>query len=105
MNAFHRSALVSFSVQPLSHASLTTETQRTKRLHREYSKLLSRFWLRLRFRNAIDHSAIGCHQILRRRCFDLGCRDVLEWRQQRIDLLWIVTEKCDRRKDVRLSLS
>src|SRR4029079_18545884 len=29
---------------------------------------LARLWLRLRFRNAIDHGAIRCDEILRRRC-------------------------------------
>src|SRR6185503_6504121 len=51
---------------------------------------LARLWLRLGFRNAIDHGAIGCHQIFRRRCFNLRYGDVLERSQQRIDLLWIV---------------
>ncbi len=44
-------------------------------------------------RDAIDHRAIRRHEILRRRCFDLRRRDVLEGRQERVDLLRVVAEQ------------
>src|SRR5688572_20356258 len=55
--------------------------------------------------NAIDHRAICGHEILRRRCFDLRCCDVLERRQQRVDLLRVVAEKGQRREQMRFALA
>ncbi len=54
--------------------------------------LLFGLWLRLRFRNAIDHGAIRCDHVLRGSGFDLRSGDVLKRRQQRVDLLRVVAE-------------